>query len=779
METIKNDFKEVFTGLGDLGELNLEVDESVTPQIMPPRRVSLAMKEPLKHELERLEKQDIIRKVTEPTDWVSALVLTKKASGKLRVCLDPVHLNQALKRAHYPLPVIEDILPELADAKVFSRADLKDGFLQVRLSQSSQLLTTFQTPWGRYCWKRLPFGVSPAPECFQQRLDQQLQGLPGVYRVADDLLIVGRGSDRDAAEQDHDNNMITLLTKLKTSNIKLNLAKLELKKDAIPFIGHVLSDQGLQPAPDKVEAVVQMPQPEDEAGVRRFLGMANYLARFCPQLSAECEPLRQMLNQETWQWTQRQDEAFEKVKRLVSHAPILRFFDPKVTLEGQADASSQGLGFCLMQQGQPLSFASRALTPAEKNYAQIEKELLSLVFGLERHHQYTFGRRVVLWTDHRPLVAITRKPLTSAPKRLQRLLLRLLCYDVDIRYQQGTTMYLADTLSRAFLPTAVRTRTEEETEILCVVDFAAISQPQLREIAVHTEADPTSATLRDLIRSGWPEKSLVPTEALPYFNVRDELSVDGGIIWRGERCVIPPTLRKKIRGRLHLTHMGRNTILRRARSVVYWPGLSTDLKEDLSQCDICMAHQTNQPKEPMTQAELPSRPWEKVAVDIFTLRGRDFLCTVDYYSSFFEVDELPGKTAGDVIPILRRHFARYGIPEVVISDNNPFGAREFQEFASEFHFKSTTTSPRYPQANGKAESSVKTAKRLLKKAHASGINANLALLEWRNMPLEGRQASPAQLMFGRQTRTLHAAADVSQPAGRICTFKQAGSMVSP
>ena len=283
------------------------------------------------------------------------------------MCLDPVHLNKALKRAHYPLPVIEDILPELSEAKVFSRADLKDGFLQVRLSEPSQLPTTFQTPWGRYCWQRLPFGVSPAPECFQQRLDQELEGLTGVFRVADDLLIIGRGVDKEAAEQDHDSNMLALLSKLKARNIKLNAAKLELKRDKIPFIGHLLTEEGLQPAPEKVEAVARMPKPEDEAGVRRFLGMSNYLARFCPQLSAECEPLRQLLNQETWSWTEQQEEAFQKVKELVTHAPTLRFFAPEDALESQADASSQGLRFCLMQKGQPLAFASRALTAAEKN----------------------------------------------------------------------------------------------------------------------------------------------------------------------------------------------------------------------------------------------------------------------------------------------------------------------------------------------------------------------------------------------------------------------------
>ena len=190
MERIAATYPDVFQGLGCMeGALHLEVDESALPSIMPPRRVPLALKKRLKEELAHLEKASVIKKEEEPTDWVSSLVVTEKPNGKLRVCIDPQHLNKALKRSHYPLPVIEDILPELADVKEFSKADLKDGFLQIQLDQKSSKLTTFQTPWGRYRYLWMPFGISPAPECFQRKLDQNLEGLEGIYKVADDILI--------------------------------------------------------------------------------------------------------------------------------------------------------------------------------------------------------------------------------------------------------------------------------------------------------------------------------------------------------------------------------------------------------------------------------------------------------------------------------------------------------------------------------------------------------------------------------------------------------------
>ncbi|XP_065061116.1 uncharacterized protein K02A2.6-like [Rhopilema esculentum] len=190
---IENRFGDVFEGLCHMpGKLHLDVDESQTPVVMPPRRVPIALKAKLKAELERLENLHVIQKVTSPTDWVSNLVIAEKPNGKLRVCIDPQHLNKALKRSHYPLPLIEDVLPELEGVKVFSKIDLKEGYLQIELDEESSMLTTFQTPWGRWRYLRMPFGIKPASEHFQHEFDQCIEGLSGVYAVADDALVTGR-----------------------------------------------------------------------------------------------------------------------------------------------------------------------------------------------------------------------------------------------------------------------------------------------------------------------------------------------------------------------------------------------------------------------------------------------------------------------------------------------------------------------------------------------------------------------------------------------------------
>ena len=248
------------------------------------------------------------------------------------------------------------------------------------------------------------------------------------------------------------------------------------------------------------------------------MGLTNYLSKFLSQLSELCEPLRRLTHKDVeWSWSAEQEKAFENVKQAVTSAPVLQFFNSSEPVEGQRDASANGIGFVLMQNGQQVSYSSRALTTSERNYSQIEKELLVQVFGVERNHQYVYGRKIILWSDHKPLETICKKPLATAPKRLQRLLLRLQQYDVEIRYKPGPEMYLADTLSHAYLPTTGRSPAEEETERIHAVDFLPISEPQLAEIQRETATDSVLQSLTQVILRGWPDqKETLPLELHPY-----------------------------------------------------------------------------------------------------------------------------------------------------------------------------------------------------------------------------------------------------------------------
>ena len=344
-----------------------------------------------------------------------------------------------------------------------------------------------------------------------------------MFRIFDDLLITGKGSTATEAAKDHDSNLRRLLERCRERNIKLNKDKFKFKCSKVPFIGHLLTNEGIKPDPRKVEAICNMPRPEDVQAVQRFVNTVKYLSKFLEGLSDMCEPLQRLMYKDVpWVWSQEQELAFEKIKKAVSTAPVLKFFNPDSPTEGEGDASEQGIGSTRTQQGQPVTYASRALTKAEQNYSQIEKEVLAQGFGMEHNHQYIYGRKVTLWTDHKPLEMIAQKPQSSAPKRLQCLMMRLMQYDVEIKYRHGLEMYLADTLSRAYLlQTPTPGKSDEEVERIHSMNFLPVSEPQIQEIRQETANDPVLQSLKAVILTGWPsERESLPSALHPYFSKR-------------------------------------------------------------------------------------------------------------------------------------------------------------------------------------------------------------------------------------------------------------------
>lgn len=313
------------------------------------------------------------------------------------------------------------------------------------MDEDSSQLTTFQTSFGRFRWRRLPFGLSVSSEIFQKKLLEAIEGLPGVECIADDVVIHGKDTE------EHDRRLEAFLARCRDKGIKLNRDKLNLRTAETTFIGHRITDRGLQVDPENVRVINDMPAPTDLEGVRRFLGFNNYLAKFLPKLTSVTVPLRNLTKKEVpFVWASSQQKAFEKVKQMVTEAPVLAFYDQHKELTLENDACEHGLGSVLMQEGHPIAYASRSLMDTEirLKIAQIEKEMLAVVYGLEKVHNYTYGRKVNVTTDHKPLVAIVTKSLFRAPKRLQALLLRTQKYQITLTHKPGVDIPVADALSR-------------------------------------------------------------------------------------------------------------------------------------------------------------------------------------------------------------------------------------------------------------------------------------------------------------------------------------------
>lgn len=366
---------------------------------------------------------------------------------------------------------IEEVISTMPGAKVFSVLDAKSGFLQIELDEASSLLTTFNTPIGRFRWLRLPFGIKCAPEIFQRIINQMLEGISGATGVMDDILIAA------STMEEHDTILRKVVERATSYNLKLNFNKCHIRQSAVPYVGHLITAEGLKPDPAKTEAVRNMPPPTEKEGIHRFLGFVTYLSKFIPNLSQVDAPLRQLVkNDAEFVWQPAQQQAFDRLKQLCMHPPLLKFYDPARPVEIFCDASGTGLRAVLLQDDQPVAFSSRSLTDAETGYAQIEKEMLSIIYACIKFHHYIFGRHVKIYNDHKPLEDIYKKPLLSIPMRIQRMALRLQWYDISVCYRKGKDMELPDTLSRAQLTDA----TPEAAGLECVsiISFVSVSDKE-------------------------------------------------------------------------------------------------------------------------------------------------------------------------------------------------------------------------------------------------------------------------------------------------------------
>lgn len=603
----------------------------------------------------------------------------------------------------------------------------------------------------------MPFGICSAPEVFQRKMHELIEGLTGIEVVADDFIAIGYGETYEEALCDHDRNLLAFLKRCDERNVRLNPEKIKLRQSEVLFIGHVASDKGLQVDPAKVRAVTEMPVPVDKAAVQRLLGLAQYLAKFLPHLSDITKPLRDLTQRDVdWVWDSTHQTAFEKLKEAVTKTPVLRYYNLNEEVTLQCDASQSGLGATLMQHGQSVAYASRALTPAETRYAQIEKELLAIVFACDRFDAYVYGRhQVTVETDHKPLEPIFSKPLASAPQRLQRMLMRLQKYNLQVKYKKGKEMLLANTLSRAYLPEVNASQFTRELEEMDHRAGLSVTKDRWQQLRHAAADDPVQKMLRGVILQGWPEsREEVPECVRPYFDVRHELTSQDEMIFKGQQLVVPAALRRELLEKTRATHVGIEGCIRRARDTLYWPRMSTEIREYITKCDICMAHSKGQSKEPMMQHEFVARPWSKVAADLCDLDGRTLL---DYitFTNYIEVASLSSITSRAIIKELKAMFARFGIPDCLVTDNGPqFSAAEFSVFAKTWMFEHRTSSPSYAQSNGKAENAVQTVKRLFTKCKASGVSEFQALLDWRNTPTAGIGNSPAQRLMGRRCKTL-------------------------
>lgn len=739
-------YPKLFANLGvlpDVFKINLK-DDAQPLCLNVPRRVPIGLREATRRELDRMEALGVIKKIERPTTWCSGMVVAPKSNGKVRLCVDLTQLNKSVRREHFPLPRLEDTIASLEGSKYFSKMDANSGFWQIRLDEESREYTTFITPFGRYQYCKMPFGISAAPEFFQRQMNKILGDRKGVVCMMDDILVVGR------TKVEHDRRLEEVLAAIERSGMTLNKDKCEFGVKEVKFLGHLLNEEGIRIDPDKEKAIREMPAPTGLKSLKRFLAMVNYLGRFSPLLSELEVPLRDLERKKNdWCWTDRQQVSFDKVKDAITRSPVLALFDYNGRHRVTADASAHSLGAALLQESaegmwQPVAYASRKMTETEMRYGQIEKEALAITWACEKFDFYLVGRTFEIETDHKPLIPLLgSKDLSDLPLRVQRFKMRLMRYDYTIFHTPGTGMFIADLLSR---PPTVRDMVKiQRVESHAEIYINSITDVSIEEVRKTAEKDRDYQDIVRGIEGEWPrtpspEVKKVRTNA-------DSLSIVDGLVLMNSRIYIPLGMRRKMLLRLHSGHQGIVKTTRRSRDTVWWPALNKEVKEMVESCNACIKNQRMQ-HQPLKTSELPERPWEEIATDLFEFEGKSYALFIDYFSRWIEVVEMGSQTGEHLVKKFRPVIARYGAPRRIRSDNGPcYISKEWRALMEEFSIAHETSSPHYHQSNGLAERGVETVKSLWKKEE----DKNMALLAYRTTPLESLYR-PDALMMGRRLR---------------------------
>ena len=565
--------------------------------VRAPRTIPLAYHEPVKEELELLQRQNIIAPQTKPTDRCHAMAVSLKKNGKVRLNIDFIPTNKYVKRENYysktPAEEVRDIAQ--SGARFFTSLDAIKGYHQCPLDEESQDLTTFITPFGRFKFLRAPYGICSISEHYNRRMDEAFQGLSGIRRVVDDVLIF----DKDKTE--HEKHVREVLQRCRDKGISLNKEKFLYAEKEVLFAGFHVSSDGYRISDAVTGAIARFPTPSSRSDLRGYFGLVNQTGNSTKELAAALEPLRALLSSKNdFLWTADHDKAFQESRETLSKAMTLVYFDLNKETRLRTDASKTGVGFVLQQKHgdvwRTVQAGSRFLSPAESRYAVIEQEMLGVTWAVAKKCKNLLKglTHIEVVTDHNPLVPIINSHRLDEIEnpRLQRLRMKLQGFNITARWEKGAANEAADALSRHPVDKPGRDDElgEREAPQVCEIRASQLGEERednlrLQELRQQAERDEVYQALRRLVQDGFPEKKSELAESLkPFWAVKEGLAIDDELVVYGCRLVIPHSLRASMLVRLHDAHQGVTRSQQRARLTMYWPGMEKDIENFVAGC---------------------------------------------------------------------------------------------------------------------------------------------------------------------------------------------------
>lgn len=729
-------------------KLNLTLREGAKPVSLKARPVPFALREKVNEELDKLEAEGVITP-TAASDWGSPLVPIPKPDNQIRLCIDyKPTVNPQLVDSNHPIPRIDETMHRIRNSRVFCKLDLYRAYLHLMVDPESAKVQTIITHRGTYLMNRLYFGIKTAPSEFNRFMQKILQGLPGVEFYFDDILI-----HAETISECH-RNLINCLEVLRKHNLHLNLSKCRFFTERVPYLGFIIDKGQISKRPDKIQAIQALKRPQNIEAVRRFLGMTTQYAKFIPNLAHITMPLRNLLQKKTsFFWSAQCEAAFIKIKAELGSDRVLVPFDPAAPIVLTTDASPFGISAILShrinEEDRPVAFASRALTPAEQNYSQLDREALAIVYGVQHFHTYVYGAKFTLETDNAALTHIfhPQKALPSMTSaRLLRYAALLAGFNYSVKFKKGKDNVSADCLSRDPVP-------------LCHISdvYGAEVNHLLEETVFHisSEAVTSESIARETAKD--PELSKL-LEQLKTDRNNSEYSIQNGIIFRNERVVVPTSLQNEILAELHSTHIGIVKTKQLARRYVYWKNIDRDIEKVINTCSECASTRANPKKAPIHPWYEPEENWERIHIDHAGLfQDHFFLIIVDAKSKWAEIEiEKSAPTSKSTIQLLQKVFTMHGYPKLMVSDNaSIFKSDEFTSFCKTYGITQKFIAPSHPASNGLAERNVQTLKLRLTAMTDEPVplseKVRRILLQYRATPLAcGR--SPAEFYLNRKFR---------------------------
>eukprot|EP00253_Pinus_taeda_P012641 PITA_12641 len=725
-------------------DFTIELVPGAAPVSRAPYRMSVPELTELKMQLQELLDKNYIRPSVSP--WGAPVLFVKKKDGTFRMCIDYRQLNKLTIKNKYPLPRIDELFDQVKGATVFSKIDLRSGYHQIRIKEEDIAKTAFRTRYDHYEFVVLPFGLTNAPATFMCLMNsifhQYLDRFVLIF--IDDILVYSR------TVEEHQEHLRKVLQTLREHQLYAKFSKCDFFKEEIQYLGHVISKEGIAVDPEKIKAIMDWPVPKDVADIRSFMGLAGYYRRFVEGFSKVAFPITSLQKKgKAFQWTPNCQQSFEQLKHLLTTAPILRIADPDKDYVVCTDASKEGVGGVLMQEGRVVAYESRKLKEHEQKYSAYDLELTAVIHALKMWRHYLVGRKFLLLTDHHSLTNYFSQPTLNA--RQARWVDFLSGFDFEIKHLQGKENRVADALSRKV--------------------------QQLYEVSVSEWRSPVLEMVKEASRQdvNYQQLKLQLQQAAGLTDQSDYKLNEDGMIHFKQRLYVPSQdkIKNLIMDEFHVSHYtghpGYQKMITAIRKEYFWPGMKKDIAEYLARCLECqqIKAEHQHPAGLLQPLPIPEWKWEIISMDFITglpktKKGNDSIMVV--------VDKL--SKAAHFIPVqstyrapqiahvfMQNVFRLHGLPKVIISDRDvkftsAFWRTLFADLGTQLNFSTAY----HPQTDGQTERVNQVVEDMLRAfvmQQPTLWEEYLHLVEfsYNNGYHTSTQMSPFEVMYGRKCRT--------------------------